>query len=778
MTMQSPLSSDSASEQEAGPLRRRTIILWLVAIGAAVLLVPLYLVFVTIRNDAARLETRAEVLQQTLQSPSTPVPENQELVNQLAEAEASLEQLNQAISRLEDQNVDWPAVMRAIGNYNPAQLTLSSVETGSSITLRGRAIDDTVVVDYSRGLEDSGLFSRVVVQSLQAMATPFATPTRGTPQATSTPTATVKPTATVTVTPVFEDEYEVDDFRPVPITLGVPQERSFDPLYDVDRVKFLVKAGRYYRIATSDLSPGVDTYVSLDLGGTQYANDDKRPGQYASELVIRGRDEDLEAFVRVSNRGQHGPNMRYELLVEEIVPTPTPTPSITPTPTPTEVPPTPTSDPQDAYEPDDVSPSRIAIGETQLHNFLPEGDVDSVSFLAKAGRWYRVTTSELAQGVDTHLAVTVGGAVYTNDDKEPGDLSSEVVFQVGAEDAQAVVKITNRGQFGELMLYRLSVEELLPTPTPSQTPEPTDTPVPESSPTPDLRDQYEPDDTSPSSISVGETQAHSFYPKDDVDRVRFLAKAGRWYRVSTSGLAEKIDTSLEVTLNLGATTYYTYTNDDRGPGDLSSEVVFDVRGEQDLTAEVEIVNLGQYGPDQDYDVTVEEVYPDLMGVGETQERTFELPVEDLIQFTVKRGATYTVTTSELALGVDTSIAAFVNGELVAKNDDYLTDSYASQVRFEAPEDGRALVTVANLQEQYGPETTYEITVDDATTIGQQPFRVPGLAALVVSRDRSVMLRYAAEGDPWRDRSATGLNAHLDPMDAQAVKFVIVLELAQ
>jgi hypothetical protein len=741
-------------------------------------LIPLYLIFVTIRSDSARLEARVAVLQETLESPSTPVSENQALLEELAAAQERLDGLNQAASDLEAENVDWPAVMGAIGNYNPAQMTLSSVETGESITLRGRAIDDTVVVDYSQGLEDSGLFSRVVVQSLQAIATPFATAPPGTPQPTATPTPVVTPTATLTVTPIFEDPYEVDDFSPVPIALDVPQERSFNPLFDVDRVKFLVKAGRYYRTSTRDLSPGVDTYLTVELGGTRYTNDDRQPGVYASELVIQGGARDMEAFVRITNRGQYGPGMRYELLVEEIVPTPIPTPTETgvpPTPTTTW---TPTPDPRDDYEPDDTTPNPIAIGETQLHNFLPPGDVDKVQFLAKAGRWYRVSTSNLAQGVDTHLAVILGETVYTNDDREPGDLSSEIVFQVGAEDVVALVKITNRGQFGASRFYNVTVEEILPTPTPSPTPTPTNTPVPQSSPTPDLRDPYEPDDTSPSPIALGETQSHNFQPKGDIDQVVFLAKAGRWYRVATSDLALRVDTALEVTLGLGETTYYTYTNDDRGPGDLSSEVVFRVPTVHDVSATVEITNRGQYGPDQVYDITVEEVYPDLMGIGEIQQRTFQLGAEDRVQFAPKVGHRYAVTTSQLAVGVDTFVRVIMNGEVLGENDDYRPGSYASRVEFEAPSNDRAIVLITNLQEQYGPDKTYRITINEIPTASQPSRRVPGLTALVVGDTLAGRFYLPGGGDQVRGAAPVGLEPVLSFQDGQAVQFVIVLELAR
>jgi len=74
-------------------------------------------------------------------------------------------------------------------------------------------------------------------------------------------------------------------------------------------------------------------------------------------------------------------------------------------------------------------------------------------------------------GVDTSLNISVGGTTYTNDDRQPGDLSSEVVFQAGG-DVWPLVEVTNRGQYGADKWYQIIVEEIVltPTPTPTSTP--------------------------------------------------------------------------------------------------------------------------------------------------------------------------------------------------------------------------------------------------------------------------------------------------------------------
>jgi Tfp pilus assembly protein PilN len=502
MASQNSFDLDSLPEQpQPRKLPRGTIVLWLVAVSGVILLAPLYLASATIRSDITRLEADLQAAHEALTGEETPEPEVQELMNDLAQVQGSVDEIEGAYSGVAAGHANWPAIIAAIGNYNPSQLALTSItQSDSQITLNGRAINDATVIAYSRALEESNLFSRVVVQSVRSVATPFASPTSTAvePSATPlTPTATVTSTVTPTPVPDLADEYEVDDFTPKVIFLGQVQSHSFHPIYDVDKVKFLAKAGRYYRVSTADLSPGVDTFLTVVVGGTTYTNDDREPGLLSSEVMFLVRaGSDVETIVKVTNRGQYGPDSWYQLIAEEVVPTPTPTPTSIPTSTPTNTPspsatpentPTPTPDLRDGYEPDDTDPQPISIGETQKHNFYPDNDVDKVEFLAKSGRYYRVFTSNLTPGVDTFLTVRIGDSIYTNDDRdagrEPGDLSSEIVFQVKTGDISALVEVTNRRQYGSDKWYQITVEETVPTPTPTptNTPPPTEAAPPSSS---------------------------------------------------------------------------------------------------------------------------------------------------------------------------------------------------------------------------------------------------------------------------------------------------------
>jgi hypothetical protein len=143
---------------------------------------------------------------------------------------------------------------------------------------------------------------------------------------------------------------------------------------------------------------------------------------------------------------------------------------------------TPTPDLRDQYEPDDAQPKSIYLGQAQQHNFFPAGDVDSVTFTAKAFGYYRIRSQNLAGGVSTFLTVRVGRATFVNNQGIPGSVGSEVDFQNLGPETQAVITITNRGAFGADKTYSLLVEETAPpaTKTPSSTPTytPTSTPAP------------------------------------------------------------------------------------------------------------------------------------------------------------------------------------------------------------------------------------------------------------------------------------------------------------
>ncbi len=475
---------------------RQLLLLWVMAGSLLLALVPFGLLSRSLRSNIQAAEAEFKRIQSQLAETPSPPSEVQPLLATLESLHQQAEALEDAADTLTGAQIYWPAVMDAVRKRDPEQLALTALtQEGRQIILEGDAINDGVVVDYAQSLEASGLFSRVLIQSIDLLDPDALT---ATPEATLT--ATPSPTQTVSPTPSLRDAYEVDDFDPVPIFFGQPQLHNFYPIYDIDKVTFLAKAGRYYRVYTTDLRPGVDTVLEVRVGGESYRNDDRAAGFLSSEIVFQAGSYDTDVVVKISNRGEYGPERAYRVAVEEVLltatqtpapvsPTPTLSPAPTSSPTPTFTPSStpvpqqsPTPDRRDAFEPDQPDPPSIALGETQGHNFYPTGDVDHLIFLAKAGRSYRVSTSNLSVGVDTILTVTVGAETVVHDDRSASDLGSEVIVTVPEDqDYEANITVANRGEYGAQLYYQISLKEVIVTPTPTFTPTSTLTPTESSS---------------------------------------------------------------------------------------------------------------------------------------------------------------------------------------------------------------------------------------------------------------------------------------------------------
>ena len=470
---------DSLEEPEAPPLFR-PMILWLGVLGLAILFIPLYLMANTLGSEVTQLEAEVMPLQTALASTPGPLPQAQELIVTLTAVHNQTDQMAAILSVLEAENVDWNAVMAAINVVDGSGIQLTGLEqSGDQLLIRGRAANEGFVTDYARQLETSGQFNQVVIQSTVQVADPFFTPTptpllpTATPTSavTNTPRPTIAPTKvpvtprpTATATPRLTDDYEWDDTTPKPIFVGAPSQiHNFYPNFDVDNVIFLAKVGRTYEVSTDFLAPGVDTFLTVTYDDVQLSNDDASLGTLSSSVTLQAPpDRDVEVRVQVTNRGVYGANQWYDLQVLEIVPT-TPTPTITPTNSPPTITPSPTQDLRDIYEPNDVDPNPIAIGEAQIHNFFPNGDLDKVGFLVKNGRFYQILTSQLGVGVDTAVTVEFNNQAWSNDDYDlpgSGNFASAVCFPAEA-DGTAVATISNVGQqFDPSKTYIVSVQEV------------------------------------------------------------------------------------------------------------------------------------------------------------------------------------------------------------------------------------------------------------------------------------------------------------------------------
>lgn len=104
--------------------------------------------------------------------------------------------------------------------------------------------------------------------------------------------------------------------------------------------------------------------------------------------------------------------------------------------------------------------------------------------------------------------------------------------------------------------------------------------------------------------------------------------------------------------------------------------------------------------------------PPWIGNDETQNRSF-CPEGDVdrARFYVKAGHWYDVHTYGLGSLVDTWLRVEVGGT-AHEDDDGGPEPLASRVRFQAPADGEAIITVANRQAVYGPEQVYKLTAGE------------------------------------------------------------------
>lgn len=174
-------------------LLRQGIVLGLVAFSLLILLLALYLIVASVRNDVARSEANLGAAQNRLLQVSAPAPEVQALMATLTTTISLTQQLKAARPPM---GLNWPAVVAALANYPPDTIILTSLtQVDNNITLTGQAVNDVVVVDYAHRLEASPLFASVVLQSLTLITAPTPAPTAA--RANAAP-ATVVPAPTVT----------------------------------------------------------------------------------------------------------------------------------------------------------------------------------------------------------------------------------------------------------------------------------------------------------------------------------------------------------------------------------------------------------------------------------------------------------------------------------------------------------------------------------------------------------------------------------------------------
>lgn len=309
----------------------------------------------------------------------------------------------------------------------------------------------------------------------------------------ATPTATPKQ---ATATPIFMDRYEPNNTlqSAFPTAAGATKLCTITlwPSGDVDFFRFIGKPGSAYEVSTSDLTAGLDTFLTVynPQGQVIASNDDKDLTTRAS-LVTFSAKSDGFYFARIVNNNDADPaNKTYCFEVQEIAGTATPTPL----PTNTRVPGADICEYNGSFE----QACLVGAGETYDMNFVPlfgEGiDNDFYRLWVKPGLFYTCEAFNLSSVNDTNMILYdqnqngIGG----NDDVTIGDFGSQVSFYANYTGwLYILVGPVAPPDYALSFLYTYSLRctELVATPT--ATPMPTQPPFtgpivrpPTSTPTP------------------------------------------------------------------------------------------------------------------------------------------------------------------------------------------------------------------------------------------------------------------------------------------------------
>lgn len=247
---------------------------------------------------------------------------------------------------------------------------------------------------------------------------------------------TAPSTATPTPTPggnVFIDDYEpnntFDEAYSTSANAAKLTAITLWPVGDQDYFKFFAKKGSTYEIFTTDLSPGLDTFLRVyDPEGNKVAeNDDADVTNRRSQVQLSARKEGVY-FARITNQDPaDSSNKTYSFGVNEVDP-PTPTPTATLVGQP------------DICEPNNTLQTGCLIGAGEVKNgmnFIPPGgsgqDTDFYRMPVKPGVLYTCETQNLSAANDTNIIFLDGNGndfnpQLGNDDRAVGDKSSLLSF--------------------------------------------------------------------------------------------------------------------------------------------------------------------------------------------------------------------------------------------------------------------------------------------------------------------------------------------------------------
>ncbi len=291
----------------------------LITAGAVLLLVPLFVLSMTLQRSIAGLVTASASMQASATKVAGPNKQLASLEATRTAAQSAIEEVDRVSELLGAERIPWDSVLGVIEGYDWTRISIESmIQEGRTVTIKGRALDESSAMSYVRALSTSRVFEQVVVRVLKSSDIPFE-PSAAPVLVPILPAVPPQiPTAQV---PRADDRHREseNDAQVSTIEVGQAQRNTFYPAYHVDQIAFEGRAGRRYRIMTYDLAPGVDTFLTLLADGIIYSNDDTSPTEMRSMIALqRPLAQDQTVILVITNRGSYGPDKHYYVLVQDI----------------------------------------------------------------------------------------------------------------------------------------------------------------------------------------------------------------------------------------------------------------------------------------------------------------------------------------------------------------------------------------------------------------------------------------------------------------------------
>lgn len=145
----------------------RSLIPWLILLALAVLFVPLFVGASTIESAVAPLATESDILQATITAPPPAPLQEQTLTANLLSLRSRLAALENIPATLVAEHIDWPAIMASVLSYDTNRIRLLSFnQENTHLTLQGKGLEESAVLEYVTTLQNMSYFSGVHVQSI------------------------------------------------------------------------------------------------------------------------------------------------------------------------------------------------------------------------------------------------------------------------------------------------------------------------------------------------------------------------------------------------------------------------------------------------------------------------------------------------------------------------------------------------------------------------------------------------------------------------------------